>query len=323
MAAVETATGPIDPSLLGRTLMHEHIFVLSHEINQNCPESWGDEEARVRSAVGELRALKSRGIDTIVDMTVLGLGRFIPRIRRVAAMVDVNIVVATGLYTFDELPIYFQRRRPGAHYDPCEEMRRVFVRDLVEGIPGAGVKAAVLKCATDRRGMTKGVELVLRAVAQAHCATGAPIATHADAATRRGLEQLRILEEEGVDLSRVVIGHCGDTTDLEYLESIVEKGSYLGMDRFGLDPILSFDRRVATVAALCRRGLAGGIVLSHDAACYCDWFEEAALAATLPKWNFLHIPDDVLPALRERGVSDEQIRAMMVDNPRRVLAGGT
>lgn len=323
MAAVETATGPIDAPLLGRTLMHEHIFVLSPEINQNCPASWGDEEARVLGAVEQLRALKARGIDTIVDMTVLGLGRFVPRIRRIAAMVDVNIVVATGLYTFDELPIYFQRRRPGKRCDPCDEMRRFFVRDIAEGIPGAGIKAAVLKCATDRRGMTKGVELSLRAVAQAHLETGAPISTHADAATRRGIEQLRIFEEEGVDLSRVVIGHCGDSADLGYLERIVEKGSYLGMDRFGLDPVLSFENRVAAVAALCHRGLAGSIVLSHDAACYCDWFEEEALAASLPKWNFLHIPDDVLPSLRVRGVSDDEIRTMMIDNPRKILAGGT
>ena len=85
MAKINTANGAIDSSLLGVTLMHEHIFVLSPEINQNYPESWGDEESRVDEAVRRLRELKSGGVDTLVDMTVIGLGRYIPRIRRIAA----------------------------------------------------------------------------------------------------------------------------------------------------------------------------------------------------------------------------------------------
>src|SRR5437868_2036267 len=108
MAAIATVRGCIDTAELGVTLMHEHIFVLSAEILQNYPEEWGDEEQRVDDAVMRLNALKARGVDTIVDLTVLGLGRYIPRIQRVAARTGLNIIVATGIYTYNDLPFHFQ-----------------------------------------------------------------------------------------------------------------------------------------------------------------------------------------------------------------------
>lgn len=313
---VETARGPIATSALGRTLMHEHVFVLSPEIEANYPSGW-DEEARVAQAVDKLEQLKAAGIDSIADPTVVGLGRYIPRIKRIAEQTELNIVVATGLYTYNELPHYFSYRGPGTLLGGEDPMVAMFVSDITEGIAGTGVKAAFLKCATDRQGVTPGVERVLRAVARAQRATGAPILTHTDAASHQGLAQQRIFAEEGVDLSRVLIGHCGDSTDLDYLQALIDAGSIVGMDRFGLDLLLPFEQRVATVAALCERGLADRVVLAHDASCFIDWFPEEVLAVGTPNWHYLHITNDVLPALRERGVTEEQIEQMLVGNPRR------
>ena len=319
---VQTVRGTIPADGLGVTLMHEHVFVLSSEIMANYPEGWGDEDTRERVAVEKLTALKAAGVDTIVDPTVIGLGRYIPRIQRVAAQTDLQIVVATGVYTYNDVPMYFHFTGPGTAVGGPESMVDMFVRDITEGIADTGVKAAILKCATDEAGVTPGVERVLRAVAQAHRATGAPITTHTHAHTRRGLEQQRIFAEEGVDLGRVIIGHSGDTTDLAYLEELIAAGSYLGMDRFGLDNILSFDDRVDTVARMCARGHAGAMVLAHDASCYIDWLPEAALPLVLPNWHYLHIHNDVLPALRQRGVTEEQITTMLVDNPRAIFSHG-
>ena len=322
MAEVETVRGPIATTDLGVTLMHEHVFVLSPEIMANFPEGWGEDAAREQTAVDKLNALKAAGVDTIVDPTVIGLGRYIPRIARVAARTELQIVVATGVYTYNDVPMYFHFSGPGTALNGPEPMVEMFVRDITEGIADTGVRAGILKCATDEPGLTPGVERVLRAVAQAHRATGVPITTHTHAGTRRGLDQQRIFAEEGVDLSRVIIGHSGDTTDLGYLEELIAAGSYLGMDRFGLDNILSFDERVDTVARLCERGHAGKMVLAHDASCYIDWLPEAALPVVLPNWHYLHIHNDVLPALRERGVAEEQITTMLVDNPREIFSHG-
>jgi phosphotriesterase-related protein len=171
----------------------------------------------------------------------------------------------------------------------------------------------------DEAGLNPGLEMVLRAVARVHLRTGIPISTHTHAATRRGLDQQRIFAEEGVDLSRVVIGHSGDTTDLQYLEALLSAGSYLGMDRFGVNVLLPLEERVRVVAELCRRGHAGKLVLSHDASCYNHHIPDEVLTTVVPDWHFRHIPDDVLPALRQAGVSDVEIHQMLVDNPRTIL----
>ncbi|WP_101652004.1 phosphotriesterase family protein [Brevibacterium ihuae] len=317
MAQVQTATGPIDSADLGRTLVHEHVFVLGEEYRVNY-EAW-DEEAQVVRAQQELQGLKELGIDTILDPTVLGLGRYIPRIQRVAEGTDLQIVVATGLYTYNEIPFQFHYTGPGLMFDVPEPLVELFVRDLTEGIADTGVRAAFLKCAIEEQGLTPGVERVMRAVGEASVRTGAPITVHTNPHTESGLVAQRVLAETGADLTKVVIGHSGDSTDLDYLMRLADAGSLLGMDRFGLDVLLPFEQRVDTVAELVRRGYADRVVLAHDAACFIDWFDPEAKAQAVPKWNYRHISEDVLPALRERGVSDADIDTMLAANPRRMF----
>ncbi len=319
MSQIETVRGPVDSSQLGTTLMHEHVFVLDTEILQNYPEEWGDEEKRISDAATRLNELKSKGVDTIVDLTVMGLGRYIPRIQKVARQTEINIIVATGIYTYQNAPHYFHYRGPGTPLGGPELMADMFIRDITKGIADTGVKAGMLKCATDEPGVTRDVERILRATAQAHRKTGVPISTHTHARRRVGLDQQRIFREEGVDLTRVVIGHSGDTTDLAYLEELVGNGSYIGMDRFGIDTILSFADRVQTVAEMCQRGHAGKMVLSHDAACFNHWLPERPLPSIMPRWNYLHIHNDVIPALKQKGVTGEQLQTMLVANPRKIF----
>ena len=154
MSQVPTVRGPVSSAGLGPTYMHEHIFTLTADVQQNYPQEWGSEEARIADAAGKLRALAAQGIATIVDPTVVGLGRYIPRIQRVAEQVpELNIIVATGVYTYDSVPFFFRHRGPALNEalgtevpDPMVDM---FTADIVEGITGTGVKAGVLKCAID------------------------------------------------------------------------------------------------------------------------------------------------------------------------------
>ena len=133
MATVETLRGPVDTADLGRVLMHEHVFVLSTEHLDNYGAgAWWDEEERVTDAVQKLNALKDSGIDTIVDPTVWGLGRYIPRVQRIAEQTELNIIAATGLYTYDEVPHQYDLRGPGLMIDlPRDPMIDDFSRDQI------------------------------------------------------------------------------------------------------------------------------------------------------------------------------------------------
>ncbi len=322
MATVSTVLGPIDTAELGRTYMHEHVFVLTPDVQQNYPDEWGDEDARVADAVTRLTALADQGVQTIVDPTVIGLGRYIPRIARIAEQVSqLNIVVATGCYTYDDVPFFFHHRDPEVKalmgLDDVDPMVAMFSGDITEGIAATGVRAGFLKCAIDEKGLTGGVERVMRAVAATHLVTGVPITVHTHPDSHTGLEVKRVLcDEEGVDPSAVVLGHSGDSSDVDHLSELAEAGFVLGMDRFGVNLETSFEARADTVVEMCRRGYAEAMVLSHDAACYIDWIDPDLLPL-LPQWHYLHIEDEVLPYLRDHGVSDDQITTMLVDNPRR------
>ncbi|MGA2838080.1 MAG: phosphotriesterase-related protein [Acidimicrobiales bacterium] len=325
MPTVETVRGPVDTADLGRTYVHEHIFVLTPDVQQNYPDEWGDEDERVADAVAKLTALADSGVRTIVDPTVIGLGRYVPRIQRVADQVpDLNIVVATGCYTYRDVPFFFHHRTPAIRsllgMEEPEPLVAMFTGDIVDGIAGTGVRAGMLKCAIDTPGLTPGVERVMRAVAKTHLATGCPVTVHTHPATRQGLEVQRVMAEEGVDPGRVVLGHSGDSTDVDHLGALADAGFWLGMDRFGINAETTFEQRADTVVELCRRGYADRMVLSHDAACYIDWIEPGVLPM-MPQWNYLHIQAEVLPYLRDHGVSDGQVTTMLVDNPRRLFEG--
>ncbi|RYJ32016.1 parathion hydrolase [Streptomyces sp. L-9-10] len=315
---VQTVRGPVAARDLGTVLMHEHAFVLNEELRQSLPETW-DEQERISDAVTRLKALAATGVTTIVAPTVIGLGRNVARVAQVNEQVDLHIVAATGLYTLADIPDFFRLHGPGTMLGGPEAMTELFVRELTEGIADTGVRAAFLKCAVEDE-LTPGVERVMRAVAQAHLRTGAPITVHTNANARTGLAAQDVLRGEGVDLGAVVIGHSGDTTDLDYLHRLIDSGSYVGMDRFGLDILLPGDQRVATVAALAREGFAERMVLSHDASCHIDWFPPGVRERIAPNWHYTHLHDEVLPALRRDGVPEAQLTTMLVDNPRRYFS---
>jgi phosphotriesterase-related protein len=307
MAKVNGVLGPIDTADLGFTLMHEHILVCNWTPRMALT-GWIDLEEHRRFAVGEVKAALERGVGTIVDLTPLNLGRDIHVIRAVAEEAQAQVIAATGLYWNDELWLQ------GWEADRLVEL---LLPDIEKGIQGTDSKAGIIKAATDAPGVTPANQKTLQVAARLHRATGVPISTHTSAQHETGVAQQDVFEAEGVDLGRVVIGHCGDSEDVDYLERVLRRGSFIGMDRFGLDMILPTEKRVSTIAKLCERGWADRLVLSHDACCHIDWFPPEIPRP--PRWNFRHIPDDVVPALRKEGVSEERIALMTAGNPRRVF----
>jgi phosphotriesterase-related protein len=313
-STVQTVTGPVDVDALGFTLPHEHVVLIEPEINLNYP-GWWEPETQIPAAQRELTELRALGVDTIIDMTVLGLGRDVDLIRQIVEPTGLNVILATGIYTMDALPAFFGRRGPGRLFGGPDLLEQFFITDLTEGIADTGIRAAVVKCATGPAGVTADVDRVIRAVAGAHRATGAPVSTHAEVSNESGRDQLRILTEEGVPAERIVIGHCGDSTDLAYLTELMDAGAFIGMDRFGMDNILSSEARIATVVALVARGYAPRMMLSHDTQAYTVNWDSAPRQKMVPDWNFTFISASVLPRLLELGISQSDIDQMTITNP--------
>jgi phosphotriesterase-related protein len=314
-ATVQTVRGPVAAAELGRTLPHEHIVILQPEALQNYGRVWGasywDEEVRVRDAVEKLRAVRDAGIRTLVDPTAPGLGRSIPRIQRINAEVDLNIVVATGLYAFLELPNFL-------HYRSAEAIAELFVRELRVGIDDTGVRAAFLKCAVEEHGVVGDIPRLLDAVAIAAHETGAPVMVHTNASAGTGTLALDALTSRGVDPVTIVVAHAGDSNDLPYLRAIADTGAILGLDRFNIPHFNPNADRIRTLLALLEEGYGDRIHLSHDAACFMDFMVgDPNFADERP--DYLHLSTRILPVLRERGVTDAQIDELTIDNPRRFL----
>lgn len=313
MALIETVAGSIEHTQLGRTLAHEQLLTVSEPLLTQFPHLYNREEMYA-AAVSCVRSVQSHGVRTIVDPCVAMLGRDVAFHARVAAETGIQLVVATGLYTYDTLPPYF-------HWRDADALAEAFVHDIEHGIQGTAIKPGFIKCATDEPGVTDGVEKVLRGSARAHLRTGRPIMAHSHAASEVGLEQVRIFREEGVDLGAVQIAHTGDTDDLDYIERLLDTGVWIGMDRFGIDGLLPLEQRAATVAELCSRGYADRMMLSQDYSAFLDWLPESELSWIAPKASMTLLFEAVLPRLLELGVDQAQLNTMLDRNPAAWLSG--
>ena len=319
MTNVETVQGSIDAGDLGVTLVHEHVRFRDEAVAEQWPGRY-DEQAELDAALEAVGAAKAKGVRSIVDPTAMFGGRDVHFMKRVAEQSGVQIVACTGIYSYDHLPHYFENR-------DVDAMAEHFVSDIETGIQGTDIRAAFLKCAADAAGVTENVEKIHRAVARASVQTGAPIMAHSMPAVATGPRQVEIFEEEGVDLSRVQIAHCGDSEDVDYIEGLLAKGVYVGLDRYGLEMYLPIDKRNAAAAELLRRGHAERLMISQDYCATIDWFPPEAeemftAAGAIRNWSMTLVFDEVVPALRELGVMDDEVFAtVFIENPRRWLVG--
>ena len=288
MPELETVNGPVDVEALGRTLIHEHFRAADEGVRFQFPHLY-DEQAELETALADARAVKGHGIATVVEPSALTLSRDARFSKRVADEAGIQIVLATGLYTYDHLPQALLNRDEDA-------LAELFVHDI---------------------------EKVHRAAARASIRTGKPIMAHSHPASGTGLEQMRVFAEEGVDPAKVQVAHTGDTDDLDYIERLLDRGCWIAMDRYGLDIFLPTDQRNETVLALLERGHAGRMFLLQDYCSTLDWFpaevQDYLKQNEVPDWSMTFLFEKVIPELKERGMTDEQLDQMMVENPKRWL----
>ena len=316
MAVINGVLGSIDSKELGFTLTHDHIMAVDWTLRQSFAH-WFDRDLFIKHAPKALIAAKKAGVNTIVDVTPIDLGRDINIIYEIEKKARMQVIAATGFY----------REMPWMSGKDENEIMRLLVEDIEKGIQGTDIKASIIKCATHEPVISAMNKMLLSITAKAHLLTGAPISTHTQAIHKSGTLQQDVFEENGVNLNNVVIGHCGDSNDIKYLVSILKRGSYVGMDRFGLLQFNSLENRVANIKKLCDLGWENKILLSHDLVIFGDggsskwdpekkvWFTEA-FDSYGKLIDFTFISEVVIPMLLEAGVTEKQIKTMTVDNPR-------
>jgi phosphotriesterase-related protein len=312
MKSINTVTGTINPEQLGTTLMHEHLLIgwAGWELDSEAPKF--ERKTALKNCVEQLKAVRDLGLTSFVDPCPMDIGRDVTFMAEVADATGINIVCATGLYKEDlGNTAYFKQRT-------VDDIAAVYVSEINKGIGDTGIKAGIIKCATGKGTITTYEENCLRAAARAQKITGVPITTHTEEGTM-GREQLDIFASEGVDLKHVIIGHSCGSSDLSYHVSMLDRGCVLGFDRFGLDFAHPDKLRLASLIGLLGVGYQNQLVLSHDTvACWLGRGLELPpqTAKLIKNWTPTHVMKNIVPALKEAGVSDAKIRAMLVENPR-------
>lgn len=316
--AINSVLGPIKPEDLGATLIHEHLSIgwTGWELD---PRDFDRKEGVTRS-VAKLKEIRGLGIKSFVDPCPMELGRDPEFAAEVAEKSGMQIVIATGLYN-EALGI-----PPHFRLMDIDGIAETYVHEIKEGIGKTGIKAGIIKVASGGihgvtppgQGITPIEIKCVRAAARASKATGAPILCHNDEYDPHGRLTLDVFEEEGVDFNKVLIGHACGVGDMRYYFDVLERGAWLGFDRFGIESICSDKMRLASLMGLLSVGH-DRIMMSHDAVECWRGRDTGALDSMIkasPNWNFAHISRNILPTMRKAGVSEDKIDTLMVKNPR-------
>lgn len=307
MKKINGALGLIDTKDIGYTLMHEHILCADWSIRIAFPDRLVHDEF-IKLAVREVNMAKDIGIKTIVDCTPINLGRDVIILREVAEKTGMQIIAATGFY-FDETSELKNQSR--------KTFLKILLNEIEVGMQGTDTKAGIIKVATDLEGVTELNMKFLKAASLAHKKTDIPIYTHASTSNQIGIDQQDVFEDEGVDLKHVIIGHCGDCNNIDYLEKLLERGSYIGLDRFGQDEAFkncNLQDRIDTFVELCKRGWVNKIIISHDFAN--EWNKMKNVDINNLQVDFCYFNKKIIPKLLEKGITKEQIDTVMIGNPR-------
>jgi len=303
---VETVLGRLDVSKLGFTLSHEHVCYIPMGL-------FSDRAAAADRMVEKLKEAKAAGIDTIIDLTTFDAARDVRFGQEVSRRSGIQIVAATGF------------RFPHESYNDqtVEQIAEVYIREIEQGIEDTGVKAGVIKVASQSGAVLPAEEKGIRAAARASKATGVPIETHTDARHRGGEAQANILEAQGVNPARVSLGHSDDTEDVNYLIGLAKRGYTIGIDHVfygatkpakGEPEYVTYlrqvpwQKRAGFVKQLIDAGFGDKIFLSND------WELERE---QMNPDGFLFNTRKTIPYLTQLGVSQHQIRAITVENPKR------
>lgn len=313
MERVQLTDGTIDRSELGRTLIHEHVHLGMPGWHFDAKSPRYVRQELMARAVDRLQELRDYGCRTIVDPCPMDLGRDVEFVAEAQQKSGLNIVCATGVYhEVEGIPYTFRTM-------PREDIVDLYVKELTEGIGDTGIKAGVIKIASGSDPHNKYDVGMIGIAAEVSRITGVPLISHTDIATH-GHEQVDTVERHGGCAECMVVGHSGDRDDSPYQISLARRGAFVGLDRFGLDMMLSDDLRMKNLMEMVEAGYRDHILISQDAVVCLLGRAGPEMEKLQPNWTITHIFERILPKLRERGLSDDDIDKILIDNPQRLFA---
>jgi phosphotriesterase-related protein len=300
---IVTVRGPLPPAELGVTMSHDHVLFDPRQAQSIAGTDYASILDDEELAISELIRYREAGGRSICDPTNIGLSRDPAALRRISIASDVHIVMGTGWYREAVYPPYVYEKSVSWLAD-------ILKRDLAVGADESDVRAGFIgEIGTERRFIGPAQERVFRAAARAARETGAPVLTHTTHWGELALEQLALLEEEGVDPTRVIVSHLGDRPTISNILPIAARGAWLSIDNLGafLDYI-PLEVRAANVARLWEAGYGNRIVLGND-------------VCSLQQLRFYggggygHVLENFVPVLATFGIGDSEVQQMLVANP--------
>lgn len=285
----------------GKTYIHEHIKIdLSG--HKKDPDTNFDDIDKVKK---ELALLKKTGIETLVDVTNIGMGRDIRAMLEVANETGLNIVASTGFYKEPFLPNFVYEKND-------YELINMLIKDLEIGIDGTNSKAHVLgEVGTSHNVINPMEKRMMKIIAHVHNQTGKPVFTHTTLGTM-ALEQLHLLKGWGVNLEKVLVGHLDLSDDFDYHLRVAEKGCYLGFDTIGKWNYQTDETRIKIIKTLVERGHKDQIVLSQDLTRKSHLAENGGIG-----YGYLY--NDFITKMLNSGISQDTINNFLSHNPSKLL----
>lgn len=325
--SIRTVAGSITPDELGPTLVHEHVLFAYPGYTGDVTCGPFDHDAVIEKCVAACHEAKAYGVRTMVDATPNECGRDPLFLQELSERTEINIICSTGYYYEGQgTPHYFNFRR-ALGFPVEEEIYEMMVREITSGIGNTGIRAGVIKLGSSKDKITDYEQLFFRAGARAHRETGVPIITHTTEGTM-GPEQAELLISLGADPKKIQIGHMDGSTDTSYHRATMDHGVMIAFDSCGIQRMLAMPMdsdRVEVLTQLLKGDYGDQIMLSHDYVMH--WLGRPLpvpppIQQLLPNWHLSGIFTFHLPSLRENGISEAQIEALLIENPRRLFTGG-
>ncbi|MFW5787082.1 MAG: phosphotriesterase family protein [Halanaerobiales bacterium] len=285
---------------LGITLPHEHLTIDLSALKN-------DEDAKLsRERVEKsLKKAKKYGVETLIDLTNIGMGRDILTIKKIRDKLNINIMASTGFYKEPFLPEWTVKKS-------VDELAQIMIDDIEKGIDDTDLKASVIGEIGSGREFTDLEKKIFKAAAAAQKQTNCPLITHLTLG-KLGLEQIDFLLKQGVDLSQVVLSHVSLSDDLDYILELAKSGVFLGLDTIGKLQYQSNEFRLKLIDSLMEAGYSGQILLSMD----------ITRNSQIDQYGYQYLFEKFIPQLKSIGLNQTNINKLLIDNPKKLFCNYT